>query len=156
METTLNYKNQFQFVPKYHDSYIPVKNIYLDYEKYMDTTTMVTCKGWVLSSRKQSSNWFIQLYDGSCGNNLQIIFNVTPDLATNISNVHAGTTIEVNGLIVKSPANGQLFEMLGSSINILGAVSDPANYLPCVKGIKIENLRNELIDTSKNIIIEAE
>lgn len=134
-----------KFVSKFTDSYISVSKLYQNYETYMDELVIITCKGWVAASRKQSNNWFLQLYDGSCGNNLQIIFNLTnnTDLLNKVSNIHAGATIEISGLIVKSPAKGQLFEMIGQTINILGAISDPSSYLPCVKGIKLENLRNK-------------
>jgi asparaginyl-tRNA synthetase len=135
-----------KYKSKYVDSYLTIFNLYNSYQQYIDNKQIITCKGWVLTSRKQSNNWFIQLYDGSSGNNLQILFNLTQDTAelnSISSNLHAGTTIEVSGTIVNSPAKGQLFEMIGNSINILGKINDAATYLPCVKGIKIENLRSK-------------
>ena len=120
---------------KYKDSYITLKKLFDNYNDYIDK--IVICKGWVQSYRKQSNTNFIQLYDGTNSINLQILFT---DIISD--NIHTGTTIEVEGKIVLSPANGQLFEMTGYKINILGNITEPSTYLPCVKGIKIENLRN--------------
>lgn len=127
---------------KYLDSYNTIKCLYDSYNEFIDKDIQIVCKGWIQNSRKQSNNLFIQLYDGSCAKTLQIIFN-TNLISEVLTSLHSGTTIEVFGTIVTSPANGQPFEMVGSSINILGKVTEPSTYLPCVKGIKIENLRNK-------------
>jgi asparaginyl-tRNA synthetase len=141
-----------KFKHKYTDSYITIANLFKSYQQYLDTDNKIIVKGWIQTSRKQSNNLFIQLYDGSYGSNLQIIFNTNitslvrdqHDNNSNIiNNLHAGTTIMVTGKIVTSPAQGQLFEMTGLQIEILGPISNPATYLPCVKGIKIENLRDK-------------
>jgi asparaginyl-tRNA synthetase len=129
----MTYLNQLNL--KYQDSYITLKKLFDNYNNFIDN--VIICKGWVQSYRKQSNNNFIQLYDGTHSSTLQIIFD-----GDKIENIYAGITIEVKGKIIKSPANGQLFEMKGDEINIIGNIDNPATYLPCVKGIKIENLRN--------------
>jgi asparaginyl-tRNA synthetase len=120
----------------YKDSYVTLKNLYENYNNYLDK--IITCKGWVQSFRKQSNNIFIQLYDGTHSLNLQILFKEDND----IDNIYSGMTIEVEGKIVLSPKSEQIFEMLGQKLIVIGYLEDPSTYLPCVKGIKIENLRN--------------
>jgi asparaginyl-tRNA synthetase len=129
----MTYLNQLNL--KFKDSHIILKKLFDNYNEFLNKT--ITCKGWVQSYRKQSNNNFIQLYDGTSSQNLQIIIDLE-----NIENLYSGTTIEVTGQIVESPAAGQLFEMKGERINIIGRIDDPSTYLPCVKGIKIENLRS--------------
>lgn len=125
---------------KYNDSYTTIKTLNENYEKYINDENIVTCNGWIQSVRKQASNLFIQIYDGSCSNNLQVIFLEKID----DTNLHVGSAISVTGKIVKSPAKGQSYEMLGNSIKVLGKVEDPSTFLPCIKGVKIENLRNKV------------
>ena len=132
----MNFLDNIKF--KYEDSYIIIKKLFQDYENYLNKNIIICCKGWIQSYRKQANNCFIQLYDGTTALYLQIIF----ENKDTIDNIYSGTTIEVKGKIVSSPANGQLFEMVCTELNILGKVSEPATYLPCVKGIKLENLRN--------------
>jgi asparaginyl-tRNA synthetase len=127
---------------QFSDSYVTIANIFKNYQYYIDDENEIVVKGWIQSSRKQSNNIFIQLYDGSHANNLQIIFDTNLILDA-ITNLYTGTTIMVTGKIVTSPAQGQPFEMVGQQINIIGSISDPATYLPCVKGIKLENLRDK-------------
>jgi len=127
----------------YNDSYTTIKCLYENYHKYIQQNTIILCKGWIQNSRKQSNNLFIQLYDGSYAKTLQIIFATNIISEDILTSLHSGTTIEVNGNIVTSPANGQPFEMVGHTINIIGKVNEPSTYLPCVKGIRIDNLRNK-------------
>lgn len=134
-----SFKNNY--IPKFKDSYITINELYLNYINYINNNQMITCKGWIQNSRKQANNLFIKLYDGSCSYDLQIILNIYDN--NDIQNLHTGSTIEVKGIIVKSPAKEQLFEMVGKEIKIIGIITEPSIYLPCVKGIKIENLRNK-------------
>ena len=136
----MTYLNQIKLT--YEDSYITLTKLFKNYNNYIDT--IITCKGWIQTYRHQSTNNFIQLYDGTNSINLQIIFDDSCVINSqdNKSCFASGTTIEVEGKIVTSPTNGQLFEMIANKITILGIIDDPSIYLPCVKGIKIENLRN--------------
>jgi asparaginyl-tRNA synthetase len=125
----------------FNDSYTTISYINKHFNNLIESGIEVTCKGWIQSCRIQSTNLFVQIYDGSIGNNLQVIFL---DFDKNeFSNLPSGTTVEISGVIVKSPAKGQEYEMQGNFITILGKINDPSTYLPCVKGIKLENLRNK-------------
>ena len=59
---------------KYSDSYCTIHQLYNSYQQYIDKNVIVVCKGWIQTSRKQSNNIFIQMYDGSYAKTLQIIF----------------------------------------------------------------------------------
>jgi asparaginyl-tRNA synthetase len=134
----MSYLEKFQ--TKYTDSYISVFTIDKYYNEFINNKNIINVKGWIQSCRKQSTNLFIQFYDGSIAKNLQIIFL---NYIGEHNNIPTGTTIEISGIIVKSPAKGQEYEMQGIDIQIIGIIQDPSTYLPCVKGIKLENLRNK-------------
>ena len=99
-----------------------------------------TVLGWVRDFRSQSENVFISVYDGSTAETLQIVCSslYIGDL-NSLENVR-GACIEVSGAIIKSPAKGQLIELLAKNIKILGAVEDKKNIL-LVKNVPLETLR---------------
>ena len=127
---------------KYEDKHVSIKEINDHYTKYLtiEQDNIILCIGWIQSIRKQSTNTFIQLYDGSCSINLQIVFS--SEILGDIQ-LHPGTTISVIGILVKSPAKGQIYEMQGKEVRVLGNIEEPSIYLPCIKGVKIENLRTK-------------
>ncbi len=108
-----------KFSMKYHDTYIPIDNLFKSYESYITTGTPIKCKGWVQRARSQANLTFIELYDGSCSQNLQIV------LESKMDGLYPGTSIEAEGVIIKSPAKGQLFEMKCSRLTITGTINDP-------------------------------
>lgn len=96
-------------------------------------------KGWVRSARKQAELTFVSIYDGSCIYVLQLIIKDqnNPDLA----DISVGACISATGEIVKSPAKGQAIEMIVENYQILGKVMDKESYLPSIKNISLEKLR---------------
>lgn len=77
----------------------------------------VIASGWTRSLRKQKHYSFLELNDGSCSENLQVVLN-TKDIED--SGIIAGTSLSVEGMLVESPKAGQPFELLASSLRVLG------------------------------------
>lgn len=103
-------------------------------------------KGWIRNSRSQGDILFVEMYDGSCSKTLQLIFDdkdeQKKDLRKQIDQYcHTGATIFVKGVIVKSPAKGQIIELLVDECQIYGKITDINNYLPLVKKISLEKMR---------------
>lgn len=100
----------------------------------------ITVKGWIRSVRKQKDLIFIQLYDGSHVKPLQLLVEENKkNLREEIEpKLHIGACIEVFGKIVKSPASGQLIELVVENCNIIGEVKDPDSYLPGIKNVPQE------------------
>jgi asparaginyl-tRNA synthetase len=97
----------------------------------------VTIKGWVRTFR---NNQFIALNDGSTNNNLQVVIdfnNTAPEL---LKRVTTGAAVSVTGLLVESPAKGQIVELKAERIEILGD-SDPEKYPLQPKKHSLEFLR---------------
>lgn len=100
----------------------------------------VIIKGWVREFRAQSENAFISLHDGSTTESLQIF--CTQSAITNFNELEniRGASIEVIGRIVKSPAKGQLIELVASEIKVIGELEDKKSIL-LVKNVQLETLR---------------
>ncbi|MBU4387651.1 asparagine--tRNA ligase [Candidatus Dependentiae bacterium] len=84
--------------------------------------------GWIKSSRISKNFSFIEVNDGSCFNNLQIILNSDiPEYELITSKITTGASVSVTGDLVKSQGKEQAFELLAKKIDILGEC-DPEKY----------------------------
>ena len=86
----------------------------------------VLVKGWVRTRRDSKLFSFIELNDGSCLKNLQIIAADTMENYEQIKNLSTGSAISVIGKMVESPGKGQKWELHANAIDILGTAAD--NY----------------------------
>lgn len=104
----------------------------MDLKKLIETAdslggTTVTVCGWVKTIRVSKAIGFIELNDGTCFKNLQVVFE--EDKVSNfaeISKLNVGSAIYVKGEIVLTPEMRQPFEIHASEIEIEGA--SPADY----------------------------
>ena len=102
--------------------------------------TEASAYGWVKTRRDSKGISFVQLSDGSCFKDLQVIVNegvIAPDTLKQIT---TGACVRFDGLIVESPAAGQAVEMQATSVELFGA-ADPATYPLQKKGASFEYLR---------------
>ena len=67
--------------------------------------------GWIRNHRKQKEFGFIDFNDGTCFQNLQIVYNNSLKNFDDIQKLHIGSAITVRGTIIKSEGNGQTIEM---------------------------------------------
>ena len=111
-------------VEKWDRGRIRVKELLALQEGSIGSTVIV--KGWIRTMRAQEKGTllFVELNDGSTVKGLQIIVTVAdcPGASDLESCGGAGASIAVTGLIVASPARGQLIEMQGRDVRVLGAV----------------------------------
>ncbi len=92
-----------------------IKELSNKYETLLDTE--VTVSGWVLTVRNQKDFAFIKLNDGSNATGIQLIANTSiPEVAL----INTGCSITATGTLVKSPAQGQPFEIQVKTINKVG------------------------------------
>lgn len=96
---------------------------------------MVTVCGWVKTFRKGKKIGFCKLNDGSCVDQLQILFDIT--LLTENHKTYfdpvfekatTGSSLKVIGLIVKSPKGEQPIELQVHHYEILGEIANPETY----------------------------
>ena len=79
----------------------------------------IKVNGWIRNHRPQKEFGFIDFSDGTCFKHLQIVYDNTLSNFNEISKLLVGSTIEVNGNLVKSSGN-QDVELRAISIKVLG------------------------------------
>ena len=104
--------------------------------------TSIVAKGWVRTRRDSKNGFsFIELNDGSCLKNLQVVVeNSVPGYANCIKDVTTGASLSIEGTLKESPGKGQRIELHASSLTVLG-VADPATFPLQKKGHSMEFLR---------------
>lgn len=96
--------------------------------------------GWVRTRRDAKGFCFLEINDGSCLANLQVIAPETlPEYETLIQKITTGSSVSVQGKLVDSPAQGQKFELHARSLDVLGLA--PQDYPLQKKKHSLEFLR---------------
>ncbi len=98
-------------------TYIPIKSIYRFKADYLDKDIKIGA--WVRTLRVSKDFGFIELNDGSFFKNLQVVFDNKLSNFSEIEKITIGSSLEVEGTLVKSPATGQEFELKAKSIKII-------------------------------------
>jgi asparaginyl-tRNA synthetase len=104
-----------------------------------EPTETVTVKGWVRTRRDAKGFSFLELNDGSCLANVQVVVDAGTPGSENLAHFTTGASAVVEGKLVPSPAQGQKWELRASRIELVG-VAD-ANYPLQKKGHTLEFLR---------------
>lgn len=104
--------------------------------------TFVDVAGWVRTRRDSKQGFsFIELNDGSCLANLQIVVDAqVAGYAETIKHVTTGASVRVNGELKESPGQGQRVELHAKSLELIGE-ADAAKYPLQKKGHSFEFLR---------------
>ena len=91
--------------------------------------TTINARGWVRTRRDSKNGFsFIELNDGSCMKNLQIVVESSvPGYEESIRSVTTGASISVDGVLQESPGKGQRIELHATGLTVLGA-ADPQSY----------------------------
>jgi len=106
--------------------------------------TMVDVRGWVRTKRESKGEFaFLELNDGSCFANLQIVVDgKLPDYTTLIKQITTGASVAILGEIVASPGKGQRVEVRATELRLLGT-ADSQTYPLQKKGHSFEFLREK-------------
>jgi asparaginyl-tRNA synthetase len=87
----------------------------------------VLVKGWVRTRRDSKGFSFLELNDGSCLKNLQVIVDEALPSYAQLKDVTTGAALEVEGALVESPGAGQAWEVRAAALRLLGT-ADPESY----------------------------
>lgn len=87
----------------------------------------ILVKGWVRTRRDSKGFSFLEINDGSCLKNLQVIVDETSPAYAALQPVTTGAAIEAEGALVESPGKGQQWELRADELRLLGS-ADPATY----------------------------
>lgn len=103
--------------------------------------TQASAYGWVKTRRDSKGISFVQLSDGSCFKDLQIVVDagvIDDDILRKIT---TGACVRFDGEIVESPAAGQAVELKANGTELFGE-ADPMAYPLQKKGASFEFLRD--------------
>ena len=84
----------------------------------------IEISGWVRNHRKQAHFGFIDLYDGTTIKNLQVVYDDALSNFEDITKVKIGSAITVSGTLIKSPKEGQEFELSLENLVLEGDCPD--------------------------------
>ncbi|WP_425481256.1 asparagine--tRNA ligase [Chthonomonas calidirosea] len=105
-----------------------------------DVGRPVVAHGWVKTRRDSKGIHFVQINDGSCFADLQVVIENGAIEESVLKQVTTGASVRVEGELVPSPASGQPVELKAKAIFVYGT-ADPASYPLQKKGHTMEFLR---------------
>ncbi|HIT24664.1 MAG TPA: asparagine--tRNA ligase [Candidatus Enterenecus avicola] len=101
---------------------ITIASVFADSEKLSGQT--VTVMGWARTIRDMKTFGFVELNDGSCFKNLQIVLDANVlDNYKDITGQNVGAALIVTGTVVLTPQAKQPLEIKASSVAVEGASS---------------------------------
>ena len=80
----------------------------------------IAVKGWVRTRRDSKGFSFLELNDGSCFANVQVIVDAGTPGYDQIAHFTTGASAVVEGKLVASPAQGQKWELRATKIELVG------------------------------------
>jgi len=79
----------------------------------------VLIKGWIRTKRDSKEFSFMDINDGSCLKNIQVIANNDLKNYADIVKITTGTSVAVTGKLIESPGKGQKWEIKATDIEII-------------------------------------
>lgn len=101
---------------------------------------VIHAAGWVRTRRDSKAFSFLELNDGSCLGNLQVIADTGIPGSEQLVRMSTGASVAVEGRLVASQGGGQAWEVQATSIRLLGDAPD--DYPLQKKGHTTEFLRS--------------
>ncbi|MCD4744571.1 MAG: asparagine--tRNA ligase [Desulfobacteraceae bacterium] len=86
----------------------------------------VLIRGWVRRKRDSKDFLFMEINDGSCLANIQVIANNNLDNYSEIQKVTTGSALAIKGKLIESPGKGQKWEVQAENIETISTA--PENY----------------------------
>lgn len=96
---------------------VSIKQIYRQSEDYLQKK--INISGWVRTVRSSGDVAFIEVNDGSFFKGLQVVINNKLANFTDLEKLNIGSSLEVEGLLIPSPAEGQAFELSAESVKVI-------------------------------------
>lgn len=102
-----------------HMSHMRIKEILAS----TDFGSEVVIRGWLRSRRDSKSGFsFLVVNDGSCLSDIQVIVDESlPGYHESIGGMLTGSSVEIRGELVESPAAGQTVEVRATEVHLVGA-----------------------------------
>nr|MBN2276547.1 asparagine--tRNA ligase [candidate division Zixibacteria bacterium] len=85
----------------------------------IETGKEIIILGWVRTIRLSKTVAFVEINDGSCVGNIQVVAN-NPDNFPVLKDILTGAAVRVVGKLVESPAEGQKYELVPDVLELVG------------------------------------
>lgn len=82
--------------------------------------TSVVISGWVRTKRESKDFVFLEINDGSCLKNMQVLVEATAEGFDSLDKIATGASVIVAGSLVASPGQGQRWEVNAVSLKLVG------------------------------------
>lgn len=82
-------------------------------------TESVVVKGWIRTQRNSKGFSFVELNDGSCLKNIQIIVDDSTDNYGELSKLLTGSAVSVQGKVIASKGKGQKWEIRAEKMDVI-------------------------------------
>lgn len=115
------------------------KELWQEPEKYLDK--QIELDGWIRNHRKQKNFGFINLNDGSCFKQTQIVYDDTLSQFDEIQKLKVGSAVHIVGKLVKSEGGKQDYEVKALNVQLLGDADEDYPIQP--KRHTLEFLREQ-------------
>ena len=86
----------------------------------------IELSGWVRTKRDAKDFSFIELNDGSCLANIQVIVDADLENYSSLRHIATGAAVRAHGDLIESPGKGQKWEIRASAVEVVGAA--PEDY----------------------------
>jgi asparaginyl-tRNA synthetase len=104
-----------------------IKRIKINKLLCFDTAVdQVVVKGWIRTRRSSKGFSFVEINDGSCLKNIQVIADSSLENYDDIDRLTTGSALAVSGSLVESPGGGQKWEIHAKDIEIISIA--PESY----------------------------
>lgn len=97
---------------------VEIRHLYERTSDYANKELFVC--GWVRTIRSSKAFGFIELNDGSCFKNLQVVFENSLSNFDEISKLNIGSSLKIKGVLVETPEAKQPFEIKATSVDVEG------------------------------------
>ncbi len=121
-------------------NYMPVTDVL---RGKISADSEVTVRGWIRTRRDSKAGIsFLAIYDGSCFDPIQaVVPNDLLNYKEEVLKLTTGCSVEVKGIVVASPGQGQAFEIQATEVIVVGWVEDADTYPMAKTRHSIEYLR---------------
>src|SRR3954451_21422258 len=85
-----------------------------------EPTQGLTVKGWVRTRRDSKGFSFLELNDGSCLANAQVVVDAGTPGSEHLPDLTTGASAVIEGNVVASPAAGQKWELRATRVGLVG------------------------------------
>lgn len=92
-----------------------------------DSQDEIVIKGWVRTKRDAKGFSFLEINDGSCLQNLQVVVDGDIPTYAVLEKIGTGAAVKVRGSLVESPGKGQKWEVQAREVELIG-YADPKTY----------------------------